>query len=240
MHSAKGAIKENAATMKKFFGKLSQEGVDMMIFPEMNLTGYFDNALYEEKALALTDIEVLDIVHLTEGNNITIIFGIAEKMNGKLYISQIVAESGEIVEVYRKHNIINNEAQIFTPGDGEPVFIKGNMKYGITICADIDLPDLYQKYAENGCDMVFECASPDLYGDREKRDWEGGYRWWKNNCIEKLSQYAKKNNIQIGVATQGGRNTEDDFPGGGYLFSTNGEIISETDNYTQETLIATL
>lgn len=240
MHSTKGEIKENSEIMKRFFEKLSQEGVDIMVFPEMNLTGYFDDANYKKKALALTDIEVLEIVQLTNDTNITIIFGIAEKANDKVYISQIIAESGKIMGIYRKHNIIDNEAQIFTAGSDEPVFTKENIKYGISICADIDLPDLYLQYAQNSCDIVFECASPNLYGDRETRNWEKGYQWWRNNCIEKLSQYAKANNIQIGVATQSGGNIGDDFPGGGYLFSQNGDLISETENHTQEVLIVNL
>ena len=87
---------------------------------------------------------------------------------------------------------------------------------------------------------MFECASPDLYGSREKRNWNSGYNWWKNNCIKKIGKYSKDNNLKIAVSTQSGRNLEDDFPGGGYLFSRNGKIINETRNYKQKVLIVNI
>ncbi|MEK9177574.1 MAG: carbon-nitrogen hydrolase family protein, partial [Patescibacteria group bacterium] len=79
---------------------------------------------------------------------------------------------------------------------------------------------------------------PNLYGDRRDRNWEKGYAWWRNNCIEKIGKYALYNKITIAVTTQSGRDIDDDFPGGGYLFSKNGELIAETKDYKQEMLLA--
>lgn len=84
--------------------------------------------------------------------------------------------------------------------------------------------------------MWGSCASPNLYGNQENRNWKKGYLWWKNNCIEKIGKYAKNNNINIAVATQSGRNEEDDFPGGGYHFSPKGDIVKKTIDHKQEIL----
>ena len=231
MNSEKGNIEKNLELTKEYFKQAIDDGAEVVVFPEMNVTGYFVSKKYLNKALTLESKEVLDILNLTNKNNFTIIFGIAELLNDKFYITQIIGEQGKIVGVYRKHNIINDETNIFTASNSKQVFYRGDLSYGITICADIDLPDLYEEYAKLGCNLIIECASPDLYGNREQRDWEKGYIWWRKNCVKKIGKYSKYNNVKIAVATQRGRNEADDFPGGGYLFSENGKIINETENY---------
>lgn len=240
MNSQKNNLQANFATTKHFFEKSVKLGSDIVVFPEMNLTGYFATSEYLKSALEINSDYALKTVALTKDTNVTIIFGMAEALNGKFYISQVVAESGKIVGIYRKHNVINDEAKIFTPGDSEPIFCKSNKKYGITICADIDMPELYKKYAVKNCEFILECASPDLYGNRNPRNWESGYNWWRINCIEKIGKYSKDNKIAIAVATQSGSNQDDDFPGGGYLFSKDGQILAETKDYQQEILTITI
>lgn len=240
MSSKKRNIEQNLKLTKKYFKQATDDGAEIVVFPEMSLTGYFISEKYLNKALTLESQEVSDVVSLTRDNDSTIIFGIAELLNDKFYITQIIGERGKIVNVYRKHNIVNDEASFFAKGTLEPIFYKGVLSYGITICADIDLPDLYKEYATLGCNLVIECASPDLYGDKEQRNWENGYNWWKKKCIENIGKYSKDNNIKIAVSTQSGRNEEDDFPGGGYLFSEKGVLISETKNYKQEILMISI
>ncbi|MEI6054363.1 MAG: carbon-nitrogen hydrolase family protein [Candidatus Saccharibacteria bacterium] len=233
-------IESNFETMKDFIKESIKLGADIIAFPEMNLTGYFYTPEHLINAIPIDNEYVTKTVGLTKNNDVTLILGIAETVGDKTFVTQIVAEAGKIVGTYRKHNIVNLEAKLFHAGDIEPIFVKADKKYGLTICADIDLSDLFQTYAQKGCNFVIECASPDLYGNRNPRNWEGGYNWWKNNCIEKIGQYAKDNKINILVTTQSGRNEQDDFPGGGYLFSSDGKIISGTTDYKQEILIVTI
>lgn len=238
MSSKKGDVVDNLRAMVNFIEQASHEHADIIVFPEMSLTGYFTSAKYLPSTLTIESTEVKKIISLSRIHNLTIIFGLAETSDSKTYISQLVAQNGMLSGIYRKHNVINDETKIFTPGESLPVFNLGKWKFGLTICADIDLPELFVKYAEAGCQIVFECASPNLYGDRENRDWKKGYAWWKNNCIEKIGKYSLYNKIMIAVVTQSGRDIDDDFPGGGYLFSKNGELIAETKDYKQEMLLA--
>jgi len=237
MSSLKGETKKNLATMTDFVEWAAAEQADLVVFPEMNLTGYFASSKYSPSALTLEDKTVKAAIKLSEKYRLAIVFGLAEKRGEKFYISQLVVKNGEILGIYHKHNVINDEAKIFTPGKDLPVFQIDNIKIGLTICADIDRPELFKSYAEKGCQLVIECASPDLFGDRVNRNWSGGYNWWRQNCIEKIGQYARENKIMIAIATQSGHNCEDDFPGGGYLFSTTGEILSQTQDYHQGMLL---
>lgn len=237
MSSKKGDIVGNLRMVVNFIEQAAHEHANIIAFPEMSLTGYFTSIKYLPSVLTIEDIYVKEIIALSKNHNMTIILGLAEKQDDKIYISQLVAQGGQLSGIYRKHNVINDEIKIFTPGESLSVFNSGRLKFGLTICADIDLPELFTKYAENGCQIIFECASPNLYGDRENRDWEKGYTWWRKECIEKIGKYALYNKIMIAVITQSGRDIDDDFPGGGYLFSENGKLIAETKDYKQEMLL---
>lgn len=237
MNSKKGNIKSNLTVMTDFIKQASREHADIVVFPEMSLTGYFATKEYLSSALTFADKPVEVIIKLSQEHNLMIIFGIAERKENEFYISQLVAMNGKLIGIYRKHNVINDEANIFTSGKDLPIFQVNDIKVGITICADIDKPDLFESYTKKGCQLIIECASPDLYGDRTNRNWKKGYDWWKKNCIEKIGKYAKKNQIMIAVATQSGRNSEDDFPGGGYMFSQSGELLAETKDYKQKMLL---
>lgn len=237
MASAKGDIDKNLTETERLIKLAVEQEAKIIVFPEMSLTGYF----YEEKdlhfAVSVDHDAVRKVLNLSGKYDCTIIFGIAEKEGEKYFVSQLVAQNGKLSGIYRKHNIVNLEAKIFTAGKELGIFQHGEIKFGITICADIDLLALFADYAKAGCDIVFECASPDLYGDRENRNWQRGYNWWRNNCIEKIGSYAKDNQMAIAVSTQSGRNKENDFPGGGYYFSNEGQILTETKDYMDEILV---
>lgn len=238
MSSGKGTVKDNLKKTLLYIQQAKEKQSNIIVFPEMSLTGYFTDEKFKNNCLALDSPEVNKIVSASK--NITIIFGIAEIKDNRRFITQIIAQDGKIMGIYRKQNIKEAETILFSPGKETPTFSSGNIRYGVTICADIDLPRLYKEYANKGCNIVFECASPDIYGERENRNWEKSYLWWKNNCIEKIGNYAKVNKIHIAIATQSGKNTEDDFPGGGYLFSPDGKIIAETKNYKDDILYVCL
>jgi len=234
MASAKGKIEENFIKTISYIRRAKENGANLVVFPEMSLTGYFTEEKYKNSCVGIRSKFVQDIVKASYG--MVIVFGIAELENNKRYITQVVAHDNKILGTYRKHNIGGKERGLFSEGKDLPCFQVKNLVFGITICADMDLAKLYKAYKEKGCMIVFECASPNLYGSREDRNWEKDYLWWKNNCIEKIGGYARDNKLYIAVATQSGQNNDDDFPGGGYLFSQEGRIIKETKNHLDDVL----
>lgn len=231
-----GDVEKNYKIASSLIEEASTFGVEVFVFPEMSLTGYFDKKDQMKHSIGLNNEYVKKMINLSADGK-TIIFGLSEKRGKDYFVTQVVAQNGEMVGTYKKHNLAGDEAKNYKKSKDTPVFNAGYLRFGITICADIDLDSLYKIYKKKGCKIVFECATPDLYGDSENRNWSKGYNWWRNNCIEKIGKYSKDNGMKIAVATMSGRNEYGDFPGGGYLFSENGEIIKETKSYDEELLI---
>lgn len=241
MFCEKGAIAENLASIHAYLQAGMSQGVDIMCFPEMSITGYINPLQCPEAVLSLDGPEIARFVSMTKDIPITAIAGFVEaNPHGKAFITQIAAHSGEVLGVYRKKTIADDEVAWFAPGSTIAVFQHPKVTFGVSICADIDSPQIFTEYARLGAQIIFEAAAPGLYGSQATRDWLAGYQWWQSECYHKLGQYARDNSIPIVVATQAGRTIDEDFPGGGYVFGPDGTCLYTTSDWSEGVLYATV
>jgi predicted amidohydrolase len=204
----------------------------------MNITGYINPLKYPNAVISRYHSSVQQVADMSFIYQTIIIAGFAEKnYGGKPYITQLVAKDGKIVGCYRKKTISRDESEWYSPGSEAPIFSYSGINFGLAICADIDDSRIFKEYAERGAGLVFESAAPGLYGEQETRDWKSGYDWWGSECKSKLGRYAAENGIYIAAATQAGCTSDEDFPGGGYVFAPQGNCICETEDWHEGMLV---
>lgn len=240
MNCKKGAVDDNLESIYAHIQAGLSQNVDIMCFPEMSITGYVNPLHCPEAVLDLDGPEVARFVEMTNDIPVTAIAGLIEtNPGGKPFITQIIAHSGKFAGAYRKKTIVEDEANWFAPGSAIEVYRHPKIDFGLSICADIDSPEIFAENARLGARLVFEAAAPGLYGSQSTRDWLSGYHWWQNECHSKLGRYASDNNIYIAVATQAGRTIDEDFPGGGYVFGPDGTCLVSTPDFSEGVLYAT-
>jgi len=241
MRCEKGAVNDNLASIAANLQAGAGQGIEIMCFPEMSITGYANPQLHPEAILHLDGPEVARFVSMTRDIPITAIAGLIEaNPQGKPFITQIIAQTGKLQGVYRKKTIVDEEAEWFAPGATIEVFQHPKVAFGVSICADIGTPEIFTQYAKQGARIIFEAAAPGLYGPQATRNWLSGYQWWQNECHSKLGRYARDNRIYIAVATQAGRTIDEDFPGGGYVFGPDGTCLHSTSDWSEGVLHAVL
>lgn len=239
MRCEKAAIGDNLDEMRRYLEQARAAGAELVCFPEMNITGYIDPQQHSEAVIPLDDPAVGRVCEMSREYGMAIIAGLVESNpSGRPFITQLVAQQGKMLGHYRKINIKEDEAAWFSPGHEQPLFEIKGISYGLAICADIDEPKIFRELAQKGAKLVVECAAPGLYGDPRTRDWQDGYGWWKDECFGKLRSYAADNSIHIAVATQAGRTSDEDFPGGGYLFSPQGRCLAQSPGWEEGLLVA--
>lgn len=198
----------------------------------MSITGYADPIKFPLAVIDLDGSEVAQFIEMTREKSTIVLAGLIEKNpDGKPFITQIVAQDRKLLGCYRKRRIVDKEARLFSHGESIPVFRLGELTFGVAICADIGVSDVFAGCALKGARIVFEAAAPGLYGDQATRDWQAGFNWWKDECQKYLSKYAKRYNLWVAVATQAGRTIDEDFPGGGYLFAPDGSCLYSTPDW---------
>ncbi|MCP4667517.1 MAG: nitrilase [Deltaproteobacteria bacterium] len=136
------------ANLEEVIAKIRQgreKGAQLIVFPELALTGYFVGQKYHEVALRLDSREMNQLASATKGTAAVVGF-IEESPSMNFYNSALVAVDGETLFAYRKLNLPNygvfEERKNFRPGKRIPVFKLRDFSIAVFICNDLWHPSL--------------------------------------------------------------------------------------------------
>ncbi|MGE3849364.1 MAG: NAD+ synthase, partial [Gammaproteobacteria bacterium] len=159
-----GDITGNAAAIIGLAARARDVGADVVVMPELAITGYppedllFRPGLHARVAAAIARItrEVRDI-HL--------VFGYPEPDGARLYNSCLVVRDGARLANYRKQALPNyavfDEKRWFTAGDAATVLDIRGVRVGLSICEDIWTPATAAQARAAGAELILNInASP--------------------------------------------------------------------------------
>jgi len=122
-----------------------EKGSQLVVFPELALTGYFVGDRYHEVALRMDSEEIKSLAAASEGTAAVIGF-IEESPSMNFYNSALVLIDGHIVFAYRKLNLPNygafEEGKIFATGKQIRTFKLHDFHIAVFICNDMWHPSL--------------------------------------------------------------------------------------------------
>jgi predicted amidohydrolase len=243
MRCEKGDWAGNLRHTEAHMSRARDQGCHIAVFPEMGLSGYCDPGKFPDAVQPLDSAYLREFARMTPRHGIAASGGFIEaNPAGKPFITQVLAQNGEITGVYRKVHVLDEEAEWFSPGDGTPVFElplpDGPLTCALAVCADSDRPDLFAAFARQGARVVFHSSAPGLYGRRtDEASWRAGFEWYRSHLFERLPIYARDNRLWIAVATQTGATVDEDFPGGSFVFSPDGECVAGTEDWSEQLLV---
>jgi NAD+ synthase (glutamine-hydrolysing) len=137
-----GDIEGNVARIRESLSEVREAGADLVLFPELTVTGYPPEDLLlkphfaEEAEAALRDLasDVVDVVA---------VIGFPE-LRDDLFNTAAVITGGEIAATYRKRYLPNygpfDEQRYFARGEEALVLDMDGVKVGVTICEDLWYP----------------------------------------------------------------------------------------------------
>lgn len=114
-------------------------GAELVLFPELSLTGYFLRDLTQEVALRLDDPQVRALVERSRA--CSLVFGLVEASDDhRFFNTAVFAEGGRILAVHRKVHLpdygIFEEGRYFAAGDRfQPVSSRLG-RFGLMVCED--------------------------------------------------------------------------------------------------------
>lgn len=139
MRPTLGGVDRNFELHHEWLDRALEQENDLVIFPELSLTGYFLRDLTQEVAMSLSDKRVSELVARSKDSSI--VFGMVEESEDhRFFNSAIFAEDGEILHVHRKVHLpdygIFEEGRYFAAGDDFDVVNSKLGKFGLLICED--------------------------------------------------------------------------------------------------------
>ncbi len=166
----------NLKKMKEIVTQAADQGNDMIVFPELALSGYECDdsfSMHARNAETIPGPSTEEMAKLAASSNVYVIFGMPERDKsepGILYISSVVIGPEGILGAYRKIHLspppLFTEAECFTGGKELPVFETRFGLIGVQICLDFWLyPELTRILALKGAKIIFNTtASPSAPG----------------------------------------------------------------------------
>ncbi len=158
-----GQLDVNLARHHELIEEARSKGADLVVFPELGLTGYQLQDLASEVALRLDDPRLADLAHATRDLSVIVSF-VEESADHRLFIAAALLENGELRHVHRKVFLptygLFDERRFFAHGDMlRAVPSRLGLGVGIAICEDFWHLTVPQILALDGAQILINVSS---------------------------------------------------------------------------------
>ena len=244
----------NREQMEAIMKTCSQEGVKILVFPELAITGYTCGDLFLQFSLIRRAKEELrKLMEASKGLDMVVVAGTPWEHKGKLYNTAAVIFEGELLGLIPKTHIPNYsefyEMRYFEPAGKEPVLtdfygdkviMGANVLFqcenvpGLTIaaeiCEDVWAPNPPSiSHAMAGATVIVNCSASDETTGKDA---------YRRNLI--CGQSARLVSGYVYANAGEGESTQDLVFGGQNIIGENGTLLKESVRFTNETIMADL
>ena len=239
-------VEYNVQQLESIIAQAEGRGVEVIVFPELCLTGYTCQDLFKEQLLLDRAEEgIIMLLDFTRKLDIVSIVGTPLLINGLLYNCAVVIQGGVIMGVVPKTYLPNYgefyekrwfaSAQDLNPSDiyfagstihvsAEPqIFVTGDgMKFGVEICEDVWAPiPPSNNLALAGADIIFNLSASD--------ELIGKHAYLKSLLAQ---QSARMISGYVYASSGFGESTQDVVYGGNAMLFENGKLLVEGSRFS--------
>ncbi len=161
INSTAGEKSYNLKLFEKASVKASKKGADLIIFPELSLTGYVVRDQIYELAETVPGPSVDLVEKIASRLNLHIIFGmpeLSEKTQATLYNAAVLVGPKGYIGKYRKMHLpthsVFEEKRYFRPGYETAAYETSVGRIGLTICYDIYFPEITRLARLKGAELI--------------------------------------------------------------------------------------
>lgn len=219
-----GDLTGNIAKILHYAEQAKQQGVQLLLTPELCLCGYPPEDLLLRNGFFQACVHGLnDLAGKVFG--ITVVVGHPHEANGKRYNAASVLQDGKIIATYCKHELPNysvfDEERYFEHGTEPCLFTLGKVCFALNICADIWQPEPARQAKDAGAQILLVLnASPYAIRKQESR-----YRAVEERIAE--------TGLAVVYANMVGGQDELVFDGGSFAMNHQGKLVAQGERFEE-------
>jgi len=207
----------------------SQNGADIVLFPEVQLTEFFPQFQgkdVKDYGMEIDSAIVQEIQKSCRDNHVMAVPNIYLKENGKYYdASVLIDKSGDIIGIQKMVHVAQAkqfyEQDYYEPSDdGFKVFDTEFGKLGIVVCFDRHYPESIRTETLMGADLILIPTVNTKAEPSEMFEWE-------------LRVQAYQNSVFIAMCNRVGVEDAMEFSGESIVVDANGEVLIKADDKEQ-------
>ncbi|WP_067930758.1 nitrilase-related carbon-nitrogen hydrolase [Alicyclobacillus kakegawensis] len=231
-----GDIAHNAEKHMEWITKARDRGAQLVVFPELGLTGYQVQDLTLEVARRLDDPEIVRVIDASRG--IDTVFSFVEESDEHLfYVAAVYAKDGEVAAVHRKAYLptygMFDEGRYFARGNRFAAFSGRFGRTGMLICEDAwHVTSPYLLALDGASLLLVPSSSPARsVGDQDRF---GSQSFWR----QLLQVYARLFGAYVVFANRVGFEDGVNFFGGSFVLTPDGEFAADGPVLEEALLLA--
>ena len=231
-----GAINENVRLIKKFYNDSLKKGADLVVFPELAISGYPpQDLLLRQKFLQKCDEALNEIINEC---TIPIVLGNTLLEENELFNCSFLGQDGSIVGCYKKILLptydVFDEDRYFEKGNSPKVFpikVSGEkINLGLQICEDLWDSDyglnISKELKKMNADIIINISASPFGKDRLLE---------RSNLIK---EKIKETSLPFIYCNLVGSQDELIFDGQSLAFNSDGSLVSQGKAFSEDLVIA--
>jgi len=222
-----GDIQANADRILCAIREAEKKKADLILFPELALTGYPPEDLLFKKKFVSDNIAALHAI-ARKSSTLAVLGFVDRDSAGRRYNAAAVLGRGRLFHAYHKLMLPNygvfDEQRYFHPGQKGLVVGLGEHRFGLTICEDVWRTDSYlyrPEYAGTVSFLVNISASPYHRGKQKER-------------VHMLQNLARSVRAPVFYLNLVGGQDELVFDGGSLVLDATGKVLLEAERFSEE------
>lgn len=239
-----GDLEVNAAKILDFSRKAEAAGAELVVFPELALTGYPPRDLVEKRSFLERTASTLDgIVRDSAGLNLTMVVGyVGYTENGALRAqnSAAVIEQGRLVCRQAKMLLPNydvfDEVRYFEPARQQDICTIRGTKVALVICEDAWNDKQYwerQRYARDPLDELIHKGAEVILSINAS-PWNIGKRRQRQDIFRALTERFHVPAVYVHMV---GGNDQLVFDGSSFALTATGELAAQAKSFEEDLVL---
>jgi NAD+ synthase (glutamine-hydrolysing) len=224
-----GDLAGNVTVMRRYLAKAERAGADVVVFPELAITGYPPEDLVFKPSFVDENLRQLKSLAAGVGD-IAVVVGYVDRTDAGIHNAAAVLWRKAIRGTYHKVRLPNygvfDEVRTFTPGTTYPVFVVGGVQVGVSICEDAWVGrGPVRSLARAGAEVVINInASP----------------YHMNKSFERqvlFRQRARENKIFFAYLQTVGGQDELVFDGDSLVYDPTGKLVARGAQFAEDLVL---
>jgi len=159
----KGDIQSNIEAHKKFVSHAVQKGAEVIIFPELSLTGY-EPSLAKQLATGINDSRFDIFQKLSNEKQMTIGVGVPTSADAGIHITMLLFQPNKPRQANSKMYLHADEEPFFVSGENLPKLLINNTPVALAICYEISIPQHAEMASSNGAQLYIASVAKTTKG----------------------------------------------------------------------------
>lgn len=244
-----GDLDGNAALIARFTQQAREQRADLVLFPELALTGYPPRDLLLQEGFVAAAAAAAKRLGEDHSKNLTLVFGVPLPLDGKgggvdqrgtqrLANALLAYRDGQLLAYYDKRLLptydVFDENRYFFPGDKPVVIGVAGVNVGLSVCED-----LWRGYDVGFAERYLDAPDPvdDLMGDGAQlilNPSASPFRLGVGAAQRALlKHHAQTRGVCVAAVNQVGGNDELIFDGSACVFGPDGSLIAAGPSFTE-------